>query len=161
MTVCIIMLIRQPPTAVRRACAAFTLMEVVISLMVLTIVLAGLIYGYAQINRNAEWNNLSLVGQAFASDYVEQARGAQWNSQLTSGGPGTSDPLLCPTNYTRLDTNFSASGRSQVVTTTVSIASLTTNNIYLRQIRADSSWVFPLTGQTFTNTVVTQRAPDQ
>jgi Tfp pilus assembly protein PilV len=155
------MMIGCPQIAVRKSAAAFTLMEVVISVLILAMVLSGLIYGYAQINRNAEWTAQSLVGQSYASDYVEQARGAQWNSQLSAGGPGTSDPMLVPTNYTRMDTNYTASGQKQVITTTVSVTSLSTNNIFIRQIRADSSWVFPLTGRSFTNTVVTQRAPDQ
>ena len=156
------MLMRQSPTAVRQAVTAtagFTLVEVVISLAILSVVMAAMIYGYSDINRNAEWNDLSLVGQAFASDYAEQARGAQWNSSSKWSGVGNA--LACPTNYVRLDTNFSASGNIQVITTSVSITDMTTNNINLRQIRADSSWVFPLTGQKFTNTVVTQRAPDQ
>lgn len=157
------MMISHTQTAVRKPADAFTLMEVVISVLILTMVMAGLIYGYAQINRSVEWNSLALVGQSYASDYAEQARGAQWNSQQypAAAGPGPGDQLYAPTNYIRVDTNYSATGQWQVITSAVSVVSLTTNNINLRQIRVDSWWRFPLTGTLFTNTVITQRAPDQ
>src|SRR5476651_1992385 len=78
---------------------AFSLFEVVVAMFILAMVLAGLIYGYAQINRSSEWNSLSLVGQSYALQYVEQARSAQWDSQQwpVTNGPGTSDELY-PTN---------------------------------------------------------------
>lgn len=151
----------------KKHASAFALMEVVISVLILAMVLSGLIYGYVQINRSSEWNALSLVGQAYATEYVEQARSAQWNSQMwpITNGPGTGDELY-PTNtpYTRIDTNYSAMGQSQVVTSTITVITITnlyTNNINMREIRADSWWKFPPTGKLFTNTVITQRGPDQ
>ena len=64
--------------------AAFTLVEVVISVAILAMVMAGTIYGYVQINRNAEWNSMSYAAQSFALQGLEQVRAAKWD---LSGNP--------------------------------------------------------------------------
>jgi len=147
------------------AARAFTLIEVVISVVILAMVLSGLIYGYVQINRASEWSSMSLIGQSYALGYVEQVRSAHWNSQMwpITNGPGTGDELF-PANglmsYSKTETNFTATSQSLVVTTIVTLTDISTNNIKLRQIRADCVWQFPSGGKRFTNTVVTQRGPD-
>ena len=57
---------------------AFTLIEVVISIAILGMVMAGLIYGYVQANWSALWSSMSLSAQTFASEGAEQARAADW-----------------------------------------------------------------------------------
>ena len=77
----------------RRRCAGFTLAEVVVSVAILAFVMAGLIYGYVQINYRAERSSMSLAAQALAAESVEQARAAKWDgqSQVAGTGPGTGD----------------------------------------------------------------------
>jgi len=137
------------------ALAAFTLAELMIALGVFVLVSAGLINGYIQSNRMAEWNAMSLAAQGYASQGVEQARSATWS--LSAG-----DELPAPTNY--LQTNamqIPISGQTFYVSNIISISNLPTA-YQLRQIRSDCYWQFPSTnGQWFTNTVVTERAPDQ
>ena len=66
---------RQP----RVSRAAFTLVEVLISIVLLAMVMAGVIYGYAQTNRIAEWSSMSLAAQSYALQGLEQVRSAKWD----------------------------------------------------------------------------------
>src|SRR5476649_66274 len=85
---------------VREGCAALTLVECLISVVVLTLVIGGVLAGYVQANRMAQWSAMSLAAQSIAAQGMEQARCAQWNSQQYpyAYGPGTGDELT--TNQT-------------------------------------------------------------
>jgi Tfp pilus assembly protein PilV len=153
-------------------CVGFTLIEVLISFLVFTLTVSGLIYGYVQANRMAEWSAMSLAAQSYASQGLEQARSAQWNSQMwpITNGPGTGDELkLTPsgisatghTNYSQQDTmDIPTSGAPIYLTNFITVTNVSINP-YLRQIRSDVVWRFPLDGKLCTNTVITLRAPDQ
>jgi prepilin-type N-terminal cleavage/methylation domain-containing protein len=146
----------------RKANAGFTLVEVVMSIAILALAMAGMIYGYVQTNYRAKWSSMSLAAQSLASQAVEEALAAKWDIHSgTSGtGPGTSDELPATSytpSYTQTNTMLvPGSGQSIVVTNYVSITQLY-NNPPVRQIRADCVWPFQSTGQWFTNTVVTWR----
>ena len=51
---------------VRAACAAMTLVEVLVSVVVLALVIGGVLNGYVQANRISEWSSLSLAAQSLA-----------------------------------------------------------------------------------------------
>lgn len=157
----------------RRKAAGFTLAEILISLMVFSLVSSGIIYGYVQVNRAAQWSAISLAAQSFASQGVEQARAANWNPRgypMTSNFPGSYDELAAPTNYVLSGTNYildvpikgtpSSANFAFFVTNYISITSVSPDPP-LRQIRADAVWQFYLTGQVYTNTAILLRAPDQ
>lgn len=149
----------------RRGCVAFTLVEVVLSIAVLALGMAGMIYGYVQSNDQAEWSSMSLGAQTLAALSVEQARAAKWDvhSSSTATGPGTSDELPAPTNYIQVFTNsllIPSSGQAMTVTNYVWITTAFTNPP-VRQIRADCWWQFPVTGRWYSNTVVTYRISDK
>lgn len=154
----------------------FTLVEVMVSVVILALVLAGVCYGYTQANRVAVWSSMSQAAQSYAMQGMEQARAALWNPwdsetnedelPYSNGGPVIvqSDFMDIPmrgspwtstaTNYAYLQTNY-------VYVTTVSNSSSGVFNCYLRQITSSVVWRFPLTGQSFTNSIVTLRASDQ
>jgi prepilin-type N-terminal cleavage/methylation domain-containing protein len=144
--------------AVRGARAAFTLMEVLISLVIFALVAAGMVYGYVQSNRFAEWSEMSLAAQSIASEGVEQARAAVWSTSTAA----TIDDLPASTNTT-IRTNsieIPSSGQTIIVTNYISVTAVSTNPP-VRQILVQCMWQFPLTGKWFTNTVVAQRAEIQ
>ncbi len=144
-------------TAVRGARAAFTLMEVLISLVIFALVAAGIVYGYVQSNRFAEWSEMSLAAQSIASEGVEQARSAVWSTSTATN----IDDLPAPATYIR--TNYievPTSGRTLPVTNYISVTTVTANPP-VRQILVQCMWQFPLTRKWFTNTVVAQRAEIQ
>lgn len=148
----------------RRRGAAFTLAEVVVSVGILASVMAGLIYGYIQINYRAQLSSMSLAAQSLAAQSVEQARAAKWDihSQTPGTGPGSSDELP-PTNFVQIFTNsllVPATGKGITVTNYVSVANAYTNPP-VREIRADCVWRAPFSGRSFTNTMVTYRISDE
>ena len=170
------MQVRFEHTNKRRAVDAFTLVETLIALFILVSVMGGLMYGYVQANRMAEYSSMSLAAQSYASQGIERARSAQWNSQMypITNGPGTGDELIPTTNSVGTVTD-----RVEVSTldipstgepTSTNFAFWVTNYIRitqisanppLRQIQSSAVWTFALTGQRYTNTVITLRAPDQ
>jgi prepilin-type N-terminal cleavage/methylation domain-containing protein len=153
----------------RPAQAAFTLIEVLISLVIMVTVLAGLIYGYTQANWTAEWCSMSLAAQSYADQGAEQAREANWNPRQVpmTYGYGGQDELTNGTTYQRLDfmdiptKGSPASTNFQFwVTNYVSITNISVNPP-LRRIRSDAVWTYPVNGNLCTNTIILMRTCDQ
>jgi hypothetical protein len=164
----------------RTAVNGLTLVEVLMSLAVFTLMVGGLITGYIQCNRLAQWSAMSFAAESIASQGAEQALCAKWVSQLnstTNTGPGTSDELPPGTyvnglgNNQHQDANYTldipGTGAPIQVTNVVVIANAyTAGQPPVRQITSTCTWEFT-PGQTSTNhvyyvnTVVMMRAPDQ
>ena len=152
--------------------SGYTLAEILVAFLLFGLSTSGLICGYVQANRLAIFSSMSLAAQSYASQGVEQARSAEWDSRMwpVTNGPGTGDELaLFPsgqspagaTNYSETDfLDVPSSGAQISVVNYISVTNISVNPP-LRQIRADCVWMFPLDGKLCTNTVVTQRAPDQ
>lgn len=168
---------RRPFTALA---AGFTLVEVLVSIVILAMVMAGVCYGYAQANRIAAWCSMSQAAQAFAIRGMEAARAAKFNpwdgyTNLTEPDPGGSQVELPPIN----------SGPALVFTNLLDIpikgnpltdySYYATNYVYvtwypnpnqqspvpMEEIRSVCEWTFPLTKKRYSNIVLTLRAPDQ
>jgi prepilin-type N-terminal cleavage/methylation domain-containing protein len=162
------MMTRPEHAVERRARAAFSLMEVLVCLAIFALVTAGIVYGYAQTNRSAEWSSMSLSAQSLALQSLEQARSAYWYSQstTTNTGAGSSDELPASANtYTYTNAlQIPGSGQTIIVTNYLTVTALSTNPP-LRQIISKCVWPFPPSTAAnvkwFTNAVVTQRAPDR
>jgi len=159
----------------KRSELAFSLAEVLVSLLVFSLVISGMIYGYTQVNRLAEFSSMSLAAQSYASQGLEQAKSAQWDYVRwpnTNYGPGTGDelgfsPSMGSTNLPPVvDTlDVPTTGApipiTNFVTITYVLTSLNPGNPPLRQIRSDCVWTYPLDGTVCTNTAISLRAPDQ
>lgn len=154
--------------------AGFTLADTMVAFLILGLVSSGILYGYVQINRMAEWSSMSLAAQSFAAQGAERARAADWRpwDWPPTNGPGTMDELPPTTNGSPVfspyvdyldvpiqgqpaSTNFAFWVTNYVWVTTVSA------NPPLRQIQSIGVWTFPLTGTVYTNTVILLRGPDQ
>jgi hypothetical protein len=145
-----------------------TLPEVLLAIVILVTIMGGVINGYVQANRMAEFSSMSLAAHSTAMQGVEQAIAARWDtlSADTNIGPGHADELGCTNNWIPSGTNvldIPVSGATIPVINYVTITTVTNalNPVKLRQIRSEAVWTFPLTGVTYTNTVETLRAPDQ
>ena len=172
------MLIRDEQSTLRMrtiARVAFTLPEVLISIVILALVMSGILYGYALVNRIAVWDSMSQAAQAFAIRGMEAARAAKWNpwvlSTNTAPAPGISQdelpaetnglPSLMQTNILDIPikgnplTNYTYYATNYVYVTDISKVPR------IRQIWSDCIWTFPLTKKHYTNTIVTYRGPDQ
>lgn len=159
---------------------AFTLAEVLVSIVILAIVVSGVTYGYMEINRIAVWDSMNQAAQAAATRGMEAARAAKWNPWVTSTNttaqPGSQDelpaqvngqPALIQTNILDIPSkgnpgnNFNYYATNYVYVTWYPNTNAQTTPP-VRQIWSACVWRFPL-GQTrlFTNIVVTLRGPDQ
>lgn len=139
-----------------RSRGGFTLAEIVITIAIVALVVQGTILGYVFSAQRAEWSAYSLAAQSSAMQGVEQMRAAKWDPQAWP----VADELP-PTNYSQLvildvpvATSNAVYATNFVRLTTVSV------NPPLRQLRTDCVWKLMKRGP-FTNTVITQRAPDQ
>lgn len=153
----------------------FTLVEVLVSLVILALVLGGVCYGYTEANRIAVWSSMSQAAQSYALQGMEQARAALWNPWDTETNedelPASNGPVIVQkdfmdvpmrgTPWTSTGTNYAYIQTNYIYVTTVTNSSSGLFTCYLRQIKSTVVWKFPLTGQSFTNCVVTLRASDQ
>ena len=163
----------------RRGRAGFSLVEILIAFLLFGMSVSGLIYGYVQANRMAELSSMSLAAQSLAQQGMEQARSAEWDSQQypITNGPGTSDEIhlynnagvatnqdvTSHTNYLQSDfLDVPSTGALIWITNYITVTNVSLNaNVQLRQIRSDVVWTLPMDGKSYTNSVVTQRAPDE
>ena len=142
--------------------AAFTLIEVLMSVVILAMVMTGVIYGYAAANRFAEWSSMSLAAQSYALQGLEQVRAAKWDLQHN---PITDDWPVPAGGITNLPPqtdimDVPVTGAPFYVTNYISLMQLSTSP-QLREVWSQCVWTFPPTNQKFTNTVITYRGPDR
>lgn len=159
----------------RRGRLAFTLVEVLVSLVILVMVIAGVSYGYEQVNRIAVWDSMNQAAQAFAIRGMESARCAKWNpwagATNIAPDPGGQDELPNTTNTASwiqtnvLDIPISGTPGNN------NPSYFATNYIFItqypgeppiREIRSECVWSYPFLSQKiYTNTIITVRGPDQ
>lgn len=136
---------------------AFTLIEALVSMAILGIMVTGIISGFMQSHRTAEWSAFSLAAQSLAMQPIEQSRAAKWD-------PTKAIPVdqLVQSNFPNrvfvLDVPMSGTNRV-LATNRVTIRTVSTDPP-LREIAVECTWTFPRRG-VFTNTILTFRAPDQ
>ena len=156
----------------RIAANAFTLVEVLMAFVILVIVMTGLMYGYVQANRIAEWSSMSLAAQSYASQGVEQLRAGDWRPRDgTNSGPNSPwEVWPIPGTVTNSGTNYildipikgnPASNDFAFFVTNYVHVTEPCNNPPVLEFYSVAYWVFPITGQLCSNIVILQRAPDQ
>ena len=107
----------------QKAIAAVTLVEVIMSIAILALVMAGMIQGYIQTNRRAEWSSLSLAAQSSAAQAVEQAMATKWDTHSDLAGTGFGTPReLQPITNTQTSLMLIPGGTNQSVTITNYVA---------------------------------------
>jgi len=154
--------IKPTRNAVRSACRAFSLAEVVIALMIAVLLMVGIVLGFIESTQNAEWGSYNLAAQSLANQGLEQARAATWDPQAP-----TPIDLCNQTNFPNqtnlLDVPISGNNFTYA-TTSWTITVVATNPYPLKMIRVDTTWPFVKPGissKVFTNTIATFRAPNQ
>lgn len=144
----------QHRTAVHRQ--GYTLIEVLVSMLIVGISVSGIVAGFMQSHAQAEWSAYSLAAQSLALQPVEQARVAKWDpyaypavDQVTNLTGVTTHVLDVPITGTNI-----VYATNRVTVTTVSV------NPPLKKVYVETTWRFMNRG-IFTNAVITCRAPDQ
>jgi Tfp pilus assembly protein PilV len=146
-------------SGVRRA-VGFTLAEVLISIVIAGAAVAGIVAGYHVVVQRVEWSSASAAAQLQAVGRLELVRSARWDPACPSYPTNANDlvesnfpPLVLPLDVPQTGTTL------QVATNWVTIQDVSTNPP-LRMIQVDCVWASPA-GGSFTNSVVSYRAPDQ
>jgi prepilin-type N-terminal cleavage/methylation domain-containing protein len=145
------MVFRKPSRA-----RAFTLVEVLMSLVVLGIMVTAIVTGYTQAIQQAEWSAYSLAANSLAMQPIERARAAKWDRYATP-----QSCMIVSSNFP-LETNIldiPISGNVVYATNRTTITDISLSPPLL-QISVECTWRFMNRG-VFTNKVVTFRAPDQ
>jgi prepilin-type N-terminal cleavage/methylation domain-containing protein len=141
----------------RSAVRAFTLIEALMALVILGIMVTGIVSGFVQAHRSAEWSSTSLAAQSLAMQSIEQARAAKWD-------PNKATPVdqLVQTNFptTNWVLDVPISGTNILYGTNVITISQVSIDPPLKEIKVECTWSFSNRG-VFTNSVLTYRAPDQ
>ncbi len=145
--------------------AGFSLMEAVVSLMVMGVMFGTVLLAYTQSSTRAQWSGMSLAAQAMAMRQLEQFRAAKWDTQSIPQVDETTNipsPVISILDLPIAGTNaIWATNTSTVTTLQIS----TTPIAYVKMITVTTVWPFnsgsSTTNTLFTNTVVAYRAPDQ
>jgi Tfp pilus assembly protein PilV len=139
----------------KRCCAGITIIEVVVSVVIVALSIGGIMSVYTQSAVNAEWSAHSLAAQMMALSGLEQARAAKYDPL------GGTDELVAtnfPVKVDKLDIGTSL-GVCTYATNTTTISTISTNPA-VKMIQVDCTWSFPRKG-LFTNSVYTYRAANQ
>ncbi len=152
----------------------FTLVEVVISLGIVTLLFSGILTSYIQSSRQAEWAGYSIAAQAIGIQQIEQARSGVWdysinkneltNLNLFSWSYNTTTKV--GTGYSTNVLDMPISGTNMVMATnyvTVKMLALTgLANVQVQMMTVDTVWPFPTSKglRLFTNRTASYFGPD-
>ena len=152
----------------------FTLVEVLVSLGIVTVLFGGILSAYIQTSRRAEWAGYSLAAQAIGILQIEQARSGVWDysinkNELTNLNLSSwkyNATTKVGTGYSTTVLDLPISGTNVVVATnfvTVKMLSLSGSpNVQVQMVTVDTVWPFlTLHGNClFTNRTASYFGPD-
>lgn len=131
-------------------------METIIASSIAAMMFGGIVYGYIQSGRNAEWSAYSFAAHSMALQRLEQTRACKWDPEST---PAVDELISSnfPTVISILDVPMS--GSNFIYATNFTTISTISTAPQLRMIKVDSVWGF-INGRLYTNSIATFRAPD-
>jgi type II secretory pathway pseudopilin PulG len=134
-----------------------TLVEVVLSLAIAVLAVAGIVSGYILSAASAQKWALSLAANARAMERIEEVRSARWDTSIWP----VIDQVVA-TNFPDKVVTLDQSGSGARVIYATNITSITqiSTDPLLKRVRVDCVWSFRGT-VLCTNTIETCRAPDQ
>ena len=151
---------RQFRTEGVRKTGGFTLAEVLISIVIAGTAVTGIVGGYHVVVQRAEWSSASAAAQLQAMRRLELVRAARWNPACPSYPTNANDLVM--ENFPEVEWPLDVPQTGTTVLTAtnrVTIADISVNPP-LRMIQVECVWSLPSRG-TYTNTIISYRAPDQ
>lgn len=135
----------------------FSLMEVVVSILMIAVTITSIVSGYVYSARQAEFAAYNLAAESLALQRVEQMRAAKWDVLTT---PNVDELVAAnfPVQVNVMD--IPQSGANIVYATNYTTITPLSSTPPLRMLKVDCVWGF-LNRGLYTNTVVTYRSPDQ
>ena len=137
---------------------AFTLVETLMSVMIITMFFATILLGYTRAAQRAQWSGYSLAAQSQTMKQLEEFRAVLWDTQAVPIVDDTTNipsVLVLPLDLPISGTNIIYATNTATVTAITNLG----NGASVKMIVINTTW--PYNGRTFTNTVVDYRAPDQ
>ena len=150
--------------------SGFTLAEVMVSLAIVTLLFGGMLAGYIQTARKAEWSGFSLAAQSVGVQLIEQARSAVWDPTISKNeltnmnltGWTYNSATKVGTGYSTAILSLPVRGTNVVMVTnfvTVKMFNLTGfTNMQVQMVTVNTVW--PFGGKLFTNCTATYYGPD-
>lgn len=134
-----------------------TLMEVLVSILIMTMTVVATVNGYLLSSYRAEWSAHSLAAHSLALQRIEQVRAAKWDQ---AAYPAVDQVVQANFPVTTNVLDLPSSGTNMVYATNYTTITTVSTNPPLKMVRVDCVWQFPGRG-VYSNTVVSYRAPDQ
>ena len=135
--------------------SGMTLAEVLVSLGIGSLIFGGVLAGYIQSARQAEWTNYNLAGYSMAMQHLEMARAAKWDTQVPV------DELVSSNFIPTVEVlDVPLWGTNSVLATNTTFITTILSDPPLKMIRVETVWAFRSRG-LFTNSTATYRSPDQ
>src|ERR1043165_389246 len=141
----------------RRRTEAFTLVEAMVAMLILGLGVAGVVYGFVQIDRSTQWSSYSLAAQSLAMQPVEQARGAKWDP---NGWPPVDELVSSNFPLTVLILDVPVVGTNIVYATNRTSIRTVSTSPPVKEIQVVCTWAFQRK-RVYTNTLITYRALGQ
>jgi hypothetical protein len=132
-------------------------MEAAIASAIAAMMFGGIVYGYIQSGRNAEWSAYSFAAQSLAMQRLEQCRSCKWDPDAT---PPVDE--LVNSNFTMQVSvlDIPMTGSNIVYATNFTTITTISTTPPLKMISVETVWPFNLNGRLYTNSIFTYRAPD-
>ncbi len=137
--------------------AGMTLMETLVSMLIVAIVVSATINGYILSTNRADWSAQSLAAHSLALQRLEQVRAATWN---ISGETDVDNVTAANFPEIKAVLDLPVSGTNAVTATIRTTISTVSANPPLKMVRVDCVWPYRNRG-LFTNTITTYRAAEQ
>ena len=142
----------------KRNRSGFTLVESMLSVVIITMLFATIVIGYTRASEYAQWSGYSLAAQAQSTMQLEEFRSVIWDTQAT---PVVDNTTNIPTNLV-LCLDLPVSGTNVLyATNTATVTAITNGTAVVKMIVVNTTWTLPMTGKHYTNTIVAYRSPDQ
>lgn len=140
------------------------------SILITGVVFGGILAGYIQAGRRAEWSGYSLAAQAYGIQQLEQARSAKWDvssatlvneiTNLNLINWSKSGGVWSGYSWTNIDIPYSGNNFIRA-TNYVSISEVTvwpTPQLKVQAVRVQTVWRYQ--NKNHTNTLMNYYAPD-
>lgn len=155
-----------------RRTSGFTLAEILISVAISGIMFSGILSGYVQAGKRAEWSGYNLAAGATAVQQIEQARAAIWETDGANNilniallARATNGTTITGHHTNVMDIPYKGGVNDYLVVTnyvTLKPVTVTNTTLSMMHVRVDAVWRFRAWGgnKFYTNTVATLIAPD-
>jgi type II secretory pathway pseudopilin PulG len=134
-----------------------TLMETLVSMMIVALVITATINGYILAANRAEWSSQSLAAHSLALQRLEQVRAATWN---IASETDIDEVIAANFPATQAVMDLPVSGTNAIRATIFTTITTVSSNPPLKLVRVDCAWPSHRRGW-FTNTLMTYRTPEQ